>query len=100
MLWTKPAKRLKHHTVLSFPNQNRFYDEAHRAIRFWGHDGAMEAAFFVDEDALKKLQPGVVLDEPGLLGAFDSHLEKIHATAAKVYGRGRKGAYDLRSSDF
>ncbi len=86
--------------MLSFPNQSRFYDEAHRAIRFWGHDGAMEAAFFVDEDALKKLQPSVVLDEPGLLGAFDSHLEKIHATAAKVYGRGRKGSYDLRPADF
>ena len=86
--------------MLSFPNQNRFYDEAHRAIRFWGHDGAMEAAFFVDEDALKKLHPGVVSDEAGLLAAFDLHLEKIHATATKVYGRGRKGAYDLTSSDF
>jgi len=87
-------------TVLSFPNHSRFYDEAVHAVRFWGHDGAMEAAFFVDEDALTKIEPGVALDEAGLLAAFDAHREMIWAVAAKVYGRGRKGSYDLRRSDF
>ena len=86
--------------MLSFPNHSRFYDEAVHAVRFWGHDGAMEAAFFIDEDALKKIQPGVVLDEAGLLAAFDAHREKIWAVAVKVYGRGRKGSYELRGSDF
>ena len=33
-------------------------------VRFWGHDGAMEASFFVGEQALTKLQPGMPTDEP------------------------------------
>jgi len=86
--------------VLSFPNHSRFYDEAVHSVRFWGHDGALEAAFFIDEDALRKIQPGVVLDEAGLLAAFDAHREMIWAVAAKVYDCGRKGSYDLRRSDF
>ena len=88
------------YTVLAFPNHSRFYDEAVHAVRFWGHDGAMEAAFFVDEEALKKMEPGVTPDEAGLLAAFDAHRELIWAVAAKVYSRGRKGSYDLRRSDF
>ena len=28
-----------------FPNESRDYDEAMRAVRFWGHDGALEASF-------------------------------------------------------
>ena len=31
--------------TLSFSNQSRFYDATWRAVRFWGHDGAMEASF-------------------------------------------------------
>ena len=60
----------------------------------------MEASFFVTEEALRRLQPAVRLDEPGLLGAFDTHRELIYATAAKVYSRGRKGSYDLVAQDF
>ncbi len=86
--------------ALNFPNQSRHYDETMHAIRFWGHDGAMEAAFFVGEQALRKIQPGVSSDEAGMLAAFDAHRDLIHATAVKIYGRGRKGAYDLQPSDF
>jgi Protein of unknown function (DUF1488) len=87
--------------AISFPNQSRWYDASCRAVRFWGHDSAMEAAFFVSEDALKRLQPDMRLDEAGLLNAFDRNRDRIHATAAKVYGRrGRKGSYDLLASDF
>jgi hypothetical protein len=85
---------------LSFPNQNRSYDETRRAVRFWGHDSVMEASFFVTEDALKRIHPDMRLDKAGLLGAFDAHRHLIHAVATKVYGRGRKGSYDLVSSDF
>jgi hypothetical protein len=42
------------------------------------------------------LQPG----EAGLLRAFDSNRELIHAVAAKAYARGRKGSYDLNATDF
>jgi hypothetical protein len=86
--------------TLSFPNQSRSYDARRRAVRFWGHDSAMEASFFVTEDALKRVQPSMQLDEAGLLGAFDANRELIYATAARVYMCGHKGSYDLVSADF
>jgi Protein of unknown function (DUF1488) len=86
--------------ALRFPNPIRYYDATRRAVRFWGHDSAMEAVFFVTEDALKRVEPGMRLDEAGLLSAFDAHRELIYAAAAKVYARGRKGSYDLVSADF
>jgi hypothetical protein len=33
--------------ALRFPNPTRYYDATRRAVRFWGHDSAMEATFFV-----------------------------------------------------
>ena len=86
--------------ALSFPNQTRFYDAPRRAVQFWGHDSTREAVFFVTEDALKRVQPGIRLDEPGLLDAFDANRDLIHAAAAKVYARGRRGSYHLDSADF
>ena len=85
---------------LNFPNRSRSFDATLRAVRFWGHDGAMEAAFFVNENALKRIQPDMRSDEAGILGAFDSHRDLIHTAAAKVYMRGRKGLYELMSEDF
>jgi hypothetical protein len=85
---------------LSFPNPSRSYDATRRAVRFWGHDSAMEASFFIMEDALKQLQPGMRLDEPGSLDAFDANRNLIYAAAAKVYARGRKGSYDVVGADF
>ncbi len=38
---------------LIFPNPSRAYDATRRAVRFWGHDSAMEASFYVSEDALQ-----------------------------------------------
>ena len=85
---------------LGFPNESRFYDAAVHAVRFSGYDGAMEAPFFVDERALKQIQPDMPSDEAGLLKAFDLNRERIYAAAAKVYARGRKGSYELISTDF
>ena len=86
--------------ALSFPNRSRCYDATRHAVRFWGHDGAMEAAFFVNEGALKRIEPGVGGDEAGLLRAFDSHRELIYATAVRIYARARRGSYELVSTDF
>jgi Protein of unknown function (DUF1488) len=86
--------------TLSFANQSRFYDATRRAVRFWGHDSAMEASFFVDADSLKKIKPDMPFDEVGLLSTFDSNRKLIYATAAKVYERRRKGSYDLIAADF
>jgi hypothetical protein len=86
--------------VLNFPNQSRFFDQSRRAVRFWGYDSAMEWSFFVTEDALKRLQPGLEYNEESLLLAFDAHRAAIHAAAMKAYERKRKGSYELAVADF
>jgi hypothetical protein len=86
--------------VLDFPNQNRSFDSTRHAVRFWGHDRAMEWSFFVTETALKRLQPSADRDEASLLRAFDANREKIYAAATKAYTRGRKGSYELSVADF
>jgi len=60
----------------------------------------METTFFVTEAALRSVQPDMRLDEAGMLGAFYANRARIYAAAAKVYGRGRKGSYDVERADF
>ncbi len=60
----------------------------------------MEASFFVNADALKRIKPDLEFDEVALLSAFDSNRKLIYATAAKVYDRRHKGSYDLIAADF
>jgi hypothetical protein len=79
--------------MLNFPNQSRFFDPTRRAVRFWGHDSAMEWSFFVTEEALKRLQPKTERDEASLLLAFDTNRTAIFAAAIKAYKQGRKGSY-------
>jgi hypothetical protein len=86
--------------VIEFPNHSRSYDQTRHAVRFWGHDSAIEASFFIDEDALKRIQPNARLDESGFLNAFDSNRDLICAVAAKLYVRGRRGSYDLVAANF
>jgi hypothetical protein len=85
---------------MAFPNLSRSYDAARGVIRFWGHDRSMESSFFLTADALLRIQPDLQPDEAGLLRAFDSNRELIHAAAARVYARGRKGSYQLDANDF
>ena len=86
--------------MLNFPNRSRVFDPTRRAVRFWGHDSAMEWSFFVTEDALKGLQPNVERHEASLLLAFDTHRAAIHAAAIRAYKRERKASYELAVSDF
>jgi hypothetical protein len=86
--------------VIDFLNIGRSYDVTRHAVRFWGYDSAIEASFFVDEDALVQMQPGVRPDESGFLNAFDANRDKICAAAARVYVRGSRGSYDLGASSF
>jgi hypothetical protein len=86
--------------VIDFPNHSRSYDPTRRAVRFWGSDSAIEVSFFVDEDALTRIQPEASLDESGFLSAFDANRDLICAAAAKVYVRGSKGSYDLVAANF
>jgi hypothetical protein len=91
----RPARSLVHRQLIGtdhmieFPNHSRSYDRTRRAVRFWGHDSAIEASFFINEDALKRIQPDAGYDESGFLNA-----------AAKVYVRGNRGSYDLVAANF
>lgn len=85
--------------ALMFPNASRSYDATRRAVRFWGHDSAMEWSFFVTVDALRRLRPALNNDEDALLAAFDTHRERIYAAAKKLYSRGIKGSYELGAED-
>ena len=86
--------------MIDFPNHSRSYDRTRRAVRCWGHDSAIEASFFIEEGALKRLQPNGASDELGFLNAFDSHRDRICAAAAKAYVRGSRGSYNLVAGDF
>lgn len=86
--------------MLNFPNQSRVFDPTRRAVRFWGHDSALEWSFFVTEDALKRLQPNMERGEESLLLAFDTNRTAIHAAATKAYRRERRGSYELGAADF
>ena len=86
--------------MIDFPNHSRSYDLTRRAVRFWGHDSAIEASFFIDQEALRRIQPSASPDESGFLNAFDSNRDLICAAAAKVYVRGSRGSYDLVAANF
>lgn len=92
--------RLKGAAMLNFPNPSRVFDSSRRAVRFWGHDSAMEWSFFVTEGALQRLQPNMPRDEANLLRVFDANRAKIHAAAKTAYERERKGSYELLAADF
>jgi hypothetical protein len=86
--------------VIDFPNHSRSYDQTRRAVRFWGHDSAIEASFFISEDALKRIQPNSRGDEVSILNAFDLNRDRICAAAARIYVRGSRGSYDLVAANF
>jgi hypothetical protein len=86
--------------MIDFPNHSRSYDKTRHAVRFWGHDSAIEASFFIDESALRRIQPDTRPDEPGFLNAFDSNRDLICAAAARLYIRGSRGSYDLVAANF
>jgi hypothetical protein len=86
--------------TLAFPNQSRNYDVTRRAVRFWGHDSAMERSFFVTADALRRMQPDSRGAAADLLVIFDTNRDLILATATRVYARGRKGSYEVVAADF
>lgn len=91
---------IRDQVVIDFPNHSRSYDQTRRAVRFWGHDAAIEASFFIDEGALRRIQPDAQPDALGLLNAFDSNRDLICAAAARIYVRGTRGSYNLVAANF
>lgn len=86
--------------MIDFPNHSRSYDQTRRAVRFWGHDSAIEASFYIDEAALRQIEPDARRDETGCLEVFDTNRDLICAAAARIYVRGSRGSYDLVAADF
>jgi hypothetical protein len=86
--------------VIDFSNHSRSYDQTRRAVRFWGHDSAIEASFYISEDALRRIQPNSQADEFGFLNAFDRNRDLICAAAARIYVRGSRSSYDLVAANF
>jgi hypothetical protein len=97
--WSQRRDNSAVNVTVSFPNQSRSYDATRRAVHFWGHDRSMESSFFVTADALRQIEPNIQPDSASLLQAFDVHRERIYASAAKVYARGRRGSYELNVAD-
>ena len=86
--------------ALSFPNRSRSYDASGYRIRFWGHDGAMEVSFFLEEGAVFRFDPRTRRDEAGILQGFDANRLRILEVAAKAYARTRRNSYVLAAADF
>lgn len=85
---------------LGFPNRIRSYDARNKRVRFWGHDSAMEIAFFMDQDALCILTPGLSSGEPAILKAFDANWSRIMEVAGRAYNRTHLHAHILAAKDF
>ena len=87
--------------TLGFPNPSRSFDATVNCVRFCGHDSAIEVSFFIEVDALAKLQPKLVQQEANILDAFDDEIGKIHAAASKMYGKSsRKYVFTLSADNF
>lgn len=72
---------------LDFPNPSRSFDPTVNCVRFTGYDTAIEVSFFIEVDALLKLDPQMGQAEADILHAFDTHLDEIHKAAASLYGK-------------
>lgn len=79
--------------ALSFPNPSRNYDESVHGVRFWGYDQTFEIAFFIEDEALLKIDANAKADEAGFLETFDVNLNGIRKLAGKIYSRRRKASY-------
>ena len=87
--------------TLGFPNQSRSYDPRGQRVRFWGHDGAFEVCFFVEQEVFSRINPRAALDEDGILREFDRYRDRILEAANKMYhSRRRLDSYTLMASDF
>jgi hypothetical protein len=71
--------------MLDFPNTSRSYDARTDRISFWGHDDTVEIAFFLEMNALARIDPKVKSSEAAALAAFDGAWERIIALAKRAY---------------
>ncbi len=95
-----PMSGQKKIMALKFPNVSRNYDADKRRIRFWGHDDAIEVPFFLEEDAVFRLNPKTKNVETAMLASFDESIDRIHEAALRLYGSGKRSFYVLAARDF
>lgn len=84
--------------MINFINESRSYDITRHAVRFWGYEGAQEISFFVLDAALRKFSPHATTEDD-YLASFGINRKSILAAATRVYGKGRKGSYEVGAGD-
>ena len=86
--------------TLQFPNISRSFDTTRGCVRFAGYDHKREVAFFVEADAVRHVDGGLLPDADALLSAFDRNRDRICTAAGKAYGKRNEGSYTLTARDF
>ena len=68
--------------MIDFPNHSRSYDATRRAVRFWGHDSAIEAALVLQ---VRRLAPQVcrLEDAPAEIAALLETLVDLTLTHSR-----------------
>ena len=94
----------KKEAAASPPNHRMFVVDDEPGIcrvlsQLFTREGWNVLTFSNPAEALKRVQPSMIEDEAGMLGAFDSHRARIRAAAAKLYSKERKGSYELGAAD-
>jgi len=86
--------------AIEFPNLSRRFDATRRCVRFSGYEGALERSFFIEEEAIWRLDAIARKGGVALLETFDRHRDRICKVASHVYGKRREGPYILTAADF
>ena len=92
-------KKLYLQNDTEFPEREPELRPHRRPRPLWGHDGALEVSFFVEQSALRQIAPGTSNDEAASLKIFDANRERIFKAARTVYSHRRKGSYAVVASD-
>lgn len=86
--------------ALNFPIQFALLIPAGPASASGGADSALEIAFQIEFDALRKLGPDVGEGETQMLQAFDRNRAAILKAAVNAYNRHRSNCYRLTAAEF
>jgi uncharacterized protein DUF1488 len=80
--------------LLVFPHLGRCYNATKKSVRFYGCDQTIEISFFIEQDALTKIDTDEHTSEAGYLRTFDANRERICDVAADVYSRQPKPSFN------
>ena len=86
--------------TIEFPNLSRRYDTTQRCVRFSGYDGALEKSFFLEEQAIWRLDRLSRDNVEAMLDAFDRNRERIYKVATKIYAKYGGSSFIIEVDDF